>query len=128
MIFVHPSRFYDGNDIEIAALVKLQTLKFPFWKIRQVAGDKMILLRPQMTKPQIQTLLEEDNLDVRNLNSAVSIILELLFAIWIGSSWILTVSTLLPLVGFWMKQNPTSIASLSVLLNGDDVSAKKLLI
>ena len=27
MIFVHPRRFYDGNDIEIAALVKLQILE-----------------------------------------------------------------------------------------------------
>ena len=31
----------------------------------------------------------------------------------------------LPLVHFWINQNSTSIGSLSVLLNGDDVSAKE---
>ena len=34
----------------------------------------------------------------------------------------------LPLVNFWINQNSTSIGSLSVLLNGDDVSAKEWLI
>ena len=29
MILVHPRRFYDGNDIEIAALVKLQIFDPP---------------------------------------------------------------------------------------------------
>ena len=31
----------------------------------------------------------------------------------------------LPLVNFWIDQNSTSIGSLSVFLNGDDVSAKE---
>ena len=34
----------------------------------KVAGDKIILLRPQLIEPRIQTLLEDDNLDVWNLN------------------------------------------------------------
>ena len=42
------------TDIEIP-LLKNKT---------KVARDKMILPEPQMTKPQIQTLLEDDNLDV----------------------------------------------------------------
>ena len=41
----------------------------------------MILLRPQMTKPQIQPLLEDNNLDVWNLNRDESSILDLLFDI-----------------------------------------------
>ena len=79
-----------------------------------------------MTKPQIQTLLEDDNLHLWNLNSAVSIILDLLFAIWIESSRILTVYWFLPLVNFWINQNPTLIAASSVLLNGGDSIAKEV--
>ena len=41
----------------------------------KVTVDKIILLGPQMTQQRIQTVLEDDNLDVWNLNSAVSIIL-----------------------------------------------------
>ena len=37
--------------------------------------DKVLHLRPQLIKPRIQTLLEDDNLDVRFGNEAVSIIL-----------------------------------------------------
>ena len=38
------------------------------------------------------------------------------------------VSTLSTLMCFWMVQNPTTIVPLSILLNGEDLSAKKLLI
>ena len=81
-----------------------------------------------MTKPRMQTLLEDNNLDVWNLIWAVSIILDLLFANWIGSSQILTIYTLLHLVNFWVDQNPKPIVELSVLLNGDNLVDKKLLI
>ena len=108
--------------------MKLQILKFPFWKIRKVAGDKIILLRPQLIEPRIQTLVEDNNFDLWNLNWAVSMILYLLFAIWILSTQISTVYTLLPVVNFWMYQNSTSIGPSKRILNDNDVSAKKLLI
>ena len=77
---------------------------------------------------RIYILLEDDNLNVWNLNWAVSIILDLLFAIWIGLTQISTVYTILTLLNFWIIQNPTLIIALSVLLNGDNAIAKKLLI
>ena len=58
----------------------------------------------------------------------VSIILDLLFAIWISPPKNFTVYTLLHLVIYWIKQNPTLIATSSVWLNSDNSSAKKLLI
>ena len=56
------------------------------------------------------TLLEDNNLDVHVSGYAVSIVLDLLFAVWIGLSQILTVYTLSPLVNFWMIQNPVQAA------------------
>ena len=47
MILAHPRLFYTEDDIQLSVVVKLQILKMPFWKIRQVAGDKIILLGPQ---------------------------------------------------------------------------------
>jgi len=41
----------------------------------------MILLGPQVTKQRIRTLLEDNNLDLWNLNCAVSIVIDLVFAI-----------------------------------------------
>ena len=128
MILVQPRGFCVGDDLQILVGVSLQIILFTVWKIRQVAVDEILNLRHLMIKRRIHTLLEDDNLDVCISIEAVSIILDLLFTIWIGSSRILTVSTFLPLVNFWMDQNSTFIGSLSVLLNSDGLSAKKLLI
>ena len=77
---------------------------------------------------QTWSLLEDNNLDVRGNGYAISIVLDLLFAFLYRLSQILTVSTLLPLVDFWINPNSTSIGSSSRISNDNDVSAKKLLI
>ena len=107
---------------------EITNIEIPFWKRRQVAGDKVILLRLQLIEPRIQPLVEDNKLDLWNLNWAVSMILDLLFAIWIKSSRILTVSKLLSLLDFWINQNSTSIGPSKCILNDNDVSAKNLLI
>ena len=61
--------------------MKLQIIIFPFENKTKVAVDKILQLTPQLIEPRIQTLLEDKNLDLCNLNLAVSMILDLLFAI-----------------------------------------------
>ena len=126
LILIHPRGFCVEDDIQLSVfVVKLQIILFTVWEIRQVAGYKIILLKSQLIEPRIQPLVEDNTLDLWNLNWAVSMILDLLFAIWIGSSKILTVSTLLPLLDFWINQNSTSIGPSKRILNDYDVSAKK---
>ena len=59
------SGFEYSYDMEIIVVVGLQIMEISFENKTKVAGDKIILLRPQMPKPRIQTLLEDNNLDVR---------------------------------------------------------------
>ena len=64
LVLEQTRKFHDAIWIEIAQAVKLQIIIFAVLKIRQVAINKILHLRPQMTKPQIQTLLQDNNLDV----------------------------------------------------------------
>ena len=73
----------------VDALKYLSEWNYKQWKSilknKEVAGDEILLPRPQMTKPRIQTLLEDNNLDVCNLNCwAVSNSLDLLFPFYTG--------------------------------------------
>ena len=43
-------------------------MEIKFENKTKVAKDKIIFLRHQMTNPQIQTLLEDNNVDMWNLN------------------------------------------------------------
>ena len=49
-------------------VMKLQIIIFPFENKTEVAVDKILHLRPQLIKRRIQTLLEDNNLDLWNLN------------------------------------------------------------
>ena len=53
MILVHPRKFYDSYCFEIAWVVKLQIIIFPFENMTEVTIDKILHLRPQFIKPQI---------------------------------------------------------------------------
>ena len=75
MILVHPREFLDGRCIKIAPLVKFQITIFTVGKIRQVAVDKILNLRPQLIKQRIHTLQEDNDLAVHISGYAVSIIL-----------------------------------------------------
>ena len=59
-------------------------VKIPRLKIRQVAVYEILHLRPQLIKQMIQTLLENNSLDMWNHNLAVSIILDLIFPFYTG--------------------------------------------
>ena len=67
MILVHHRGFHNLYGIEITMLVKLQIMEINFENKMKVAGSKINILRHQLINPRIQTLLEDDNLDVWNL-------------------------------------------------------------
>ena len=50
MILVHPKGFRIGDSFQLSVVVKLQIIEINFENSTEVARDKIILLRPQMTK------------------------------------------------------------------------------
>ena len=51
MILAHHKGFRIGDSFKLSIVVKLQIIEINFENSTEVAGDKIILLRPQMTKP-----------------------------------------------------------------------------
>ena len=68
MILVQPRGLYAGHSFQLLVVVNLQITEINFENKTKVAGDKILLLRYLMIKPRIQTLLEDNNLDMWNLN------------------------------------------------------------
>ena len=50
MILGHPQGFGIGDSFQLSIVVKLQIIEINSENSTEVAGDKIILLRPQMTK------------------------------------------------------------------------------
>ena len=68
MMLVHHIGFRIGDSFQLSVVVKLQIIIFTFENKTKVAVDKILHLRPQLIEPRIQTLLEDNNLDLWNLN------------------------------------------------------------